>query len=873
MKASLAVFALALVACNVEPPDLPPLDASFPDAQPFPDSGPKDAGEDAGTIDARPVTCGSSDHCADGDRCARPLTGTSTTDLGLCKGADRLTSVCTGDSECTGGVCTAHGFCAPAAALVTVDSEGAVSLISACTGDLDCGPAGICDETAGACARCTTNGDCPRELACQDGACVERPTCSTDLHCFPRNQCMSQRCVRESTCRTDGGDSPGNAIALEAALYQELAICNDREEGWFAFDLFGREGARIALTSTRTEATMSMELFDDVGDRIEGVRWLSLPGIQVAEIPAPGFDDGGTALERRLRIRVTSRDHTGRYDLDLARVTPLCPGDALDQYGDRARSRALPIEGNRTYLAVACPFDEDFLRLDADAGDQVVLEAAFAGSGTDLDLVAYAGTATLAEGRATNTSTETLDTGRIASAGSLLLRAVPRQAPSGGQAYQLAVTRFLDSFFDACNDAPDLPLVNGAASVSGDLAAAVDLGAPRCDNNRYADPSRRDLLYRITPPSAPSLLRAMITPDPASNGEITAAIVDACGTPNATTLYCDSAELPRRALMIEELLDDTAPLYLLVSSNLEDARFDLDLLIEPVALPPNNACAGAIEIVQSGQIEISTYGATNTVEATGPACGLADGQAQGPDAFYLVRVSGGERAAIELEGPRDGLIWGALDCARMTETCTVAQPISYANPVAQVALSPAADTTFFLAVDGLSAEDRGIFDLRTIIDPQCLEASDCNGALRCDDYRCVPVPSNDTCAGAQLVTLDAEGRATVVASTGAANDNIDPTCLGQSDRDVVYRVDLPLDRTSLTARVVEARFDPALAIRRSQCEASLEEVCNDDVRFPDEPQILLPEVTWIQPAAGTYYVIVDAFAGSGTFTLQIEAQE
>jgi hypothetical protein len=686
---------------------------------------------------------------------------------------------------------------------------------------------------------------------------------------------MSQRCVRNSSCRTDGGDSITTAILLEPALYRDLGLCSDRDEGWFAFTISGREGARIALTSTASEATMVMELADDLGAPIEEARWLSLPGLTVAEISPPGVDGSGVNRELRIAIRISSLDQTGRYHLELQRVTPLCPGDALDQYGDRSPSRALPLEGNRSYVAAACPGDVDFLRLDAEADDQILLAASFAGSGTDLDLAAFAGTATLALGDATNTSSEALDTGRLAAATPVLLRASPKQAPSGGQPYRLDVTRYLASFFRECRDAPALPLVNGAASVQGDLTAATDLGAPICGNGRYAEPRRNDRLYRIVPPVAPSLLRATITPNADSNSEVTAAIVDACGAPDAATLFCESAELPRRAVVIERQLEDTAPLFLLVSSDgsAEDMVFDLELLIEPVTIPPNNSCAGAVEITAGGELEVSTYGATNTVEATGAACGLFDDDAQGPDAFYLLRLSGGERAALELSGPRDGLIWSALDCARMTETCTTAQEISYENPVAQIAFSPLADTTFFIAVDGLDMDDRGIFELRTILAPECLAANDCSGALRCDDYRCVPVPANDTCAGAEPVVLDAGGRATIVASTGAANDNISPTCLGQSDRDVVYRVDLPIDATSLTARVVEARFDPALAIRRSQCEASLEEACNDDVRFPEEPQILLPEVTWFQPPAGTYYVIVDAYAGSGTFTLQIEALE
>jgi hypothetical protein len=652
-------------------------------------------------------------------------------------------------------------------------------------------------------------------------------------------------------------------------------LCGDRGVAWWSFELAGRDGARIALTSTRSEATIVMDLFDESGAIVPGARWLSLPGLTVVEVPAPGFADDGTSLSQTLRIRVQSLDHAGRYDLDLLRLVPLCPGDALDQYGDRDRARALPIEGNRSYLAAACPDDDDFLRIDAEADDQILLAASFGGFDADLDLAAYAGTATaaLALAESTSTSTETLDTGRLTEPASVVLHAFSKQAPSIGQDYVLDVTRFLGTFFRECNEVTDVPLVNGMASVQGDLTSAVDLGAPLCENDLYAATRRNDLLYRVTPPSAPSLLRALITPGPESTSEVTAGLVSACADPEAETIFCDSAELPRRAVVVEELLLDTRPVHLLVSSDgsVKDMTFDLDLVIEPVTVPPNNACAGAVEIASSGDIGVSTYGATNTVEATGFACGLFDGEAQGPDAFYLLRLDGGERAALELDGPLDGLLWIATDCGQMTATCTTAESISYENPVAQVALTPQNDATFFVAVDGLAMDDRGTFELRTVLDPECLAARDCPSNLRCDDYRCVPVPANDICAGAEAITPDAEGRAEIVASTGAANDNLALTCLAQSDRDVVYRIDLPVDHSSLTARIVEARFDPALAIRRSQCEASLEEVCNDDVRFSEEPQILLPEVTWVQPAAGTYYVIVDAYAGSGTFTLQIEA--
>lgn len=884
-------LAMLLLACDVESPVLPDLDASVTDARTR-DGGPKDGGlEDAGpaacTEDdeceagqfcdgdrcrARPVTCTFTPDCAPGDLCARPLSASSTTGIGLCKGPDRIRTYCAADTDCGGLRCTAAGACGPAA-VAAVEGGTSIGLVPACGEDTDCGPVGLCDPVAGACTACTSNADCPRQLVCSGGLCTERATCGTDLHCFPENQCMGGACVRASVCQPDGGDTEESATPLDEAYYEGL--CGVREENWFSFTQSGRDGARIVLTSTPGLATFDLEVLGRDLAPIDGAGRLDLPGVTVVQVPAAGYEDDGSPISRELLLFVGPRDQAGYYDLRVERISPLCPGDTLDIYGDTDPAEALPIAGNRTYSLSACPLDEDYLRLDVDADDQVSLFAEFGGSNTDLDLKIFSGSSTtpLAAGLGTDTSTESVDTGRIQAAGTLTLEAAPKLAPSGGQPYTLDVTRVLGARFRACRDAVDLPLVNGAASVSGDLSAEADLGSPRCDDpDRYAPAGRHDALYKITPPSAPSLLRALITHTADSDGVLTLAILDRCEEDTSASL-CDSAALPRRALQIEHELTSTDPVYLLVSSDgtAEDVVFDMDVLVEPLTLPPNNACAGAITLPGTSEIDVSTYGAANEVEFTGAACGFFDGDAAGPDAFYRISVGAGERAALELTGDLGGVLWVATDCGRMTSTCTAATDLGIGSPVAQVSLAPSGPATYFIAVDGLYEEDQGLYRLRTVREPElvCLRDTDCAGALRCDDYQCAPVPANDTCAGAEVVTLDAQGRATIQASTGAANDRLFPSCLGTSSRDVVYQVSLPTDYSSLTARVVEARFDPALAIRKEQCEASLDERCNDDVRFPE---ILLPEVTWEQPAAGTYFIIVDAYAGSGTFTLEIEAR-
>jgi hypothetical protein len=42
--------------------------------------------------------------------------------------------------------------------------------------------------------------------------------------------------------------------------------------------------------------------------------------------------------------------------------------------------------------------------------------------------------------------------------------------------------------------------------------------------------------------------------------------------------------------------------------------------------------------------------------------------------------------------------------------------------------------------------------------------------------------------------------------------------------------------------------------------------CNDDVVFK---KLVLPDATVMNPPAGTYYIIVDGFAGKGPFTLEV----
>jgi hypothetical protein len=129
----------------------------------------------------------------------------------------------------------------------------------------------------------------------------------------------------------------------------------------------------------------------------------------------------------------------------------------------------------------------------------------------------------------------------------------------------------------------------------------------------------------------------------------------------------------------------------------------------------------------------------------------------------------------------------------------------------------------------------------------------CNGSI---DEGCTS--SNDTCAGATPITLNA-GRTTVTGSTAAATS--DDTCA--SGNDVWYRFSLA-QREVVFLNTYGTSFDTKLGLRAGSCGAATTN-CTDDTCG-----MLQTEVT-VTLDAGTYYILVEAFSGiGGDFTLNIE---
>jgi hypothetical protein len=865
----LAAAALA-AGCTVEPEPLPPMEG-------ITDGGVADTGVTDGGLSCRrgQTTCPSGQYCTDEDECApRPVSCTLTPDCApgdVCLNG-RCTVhelACDEESDCAGSdTCIAAGYCS-----ASLTREGSLGVV--CGSGPECGPGGICSN--GACSGCADDRDCG-SLRCFFGSCLERSPCAGDSQCFAGNSCEMTECARPTdVCVPDpGNDDPSSSTLLKEAYVKGLTICG-QDFDYYKIFLPERTGVQIAITSTRAQATLSAVVSNEEGGQIEGAATLALPGIIVIDVP--GQNESSTVT-----LELSSIDTNAEYAIDVHHHPLGCAGDLLDIYGDSTRTRATVI-GAGTFGLVACGRDDDWIELDLSPGDALIAAAAWDGAvGADLDLEVYGPTGLLiAEGLSTATATETLATDRIAAGGRVAVRVFSKRAPSAGVPYSLQLARTLGTRFSACETPAEIRLSNGTSgsgSVLGTLSGAADLGSPACeDDSRASAPERGDLIYRVDLPVAGSVLRATlvqtaststVTPTPRT-ATVSIALLEDC-LDELSVVACEASPRPLRPTSLVLTREAAGPVYLMISSDgapNERIDFRLDVEVEVPGPPVNDTCSAAIELSGTTTIDASTFGAENDAAlATSGVCG-ASGLGAGPDRFYRLSLSTGDRAALELTGPRGGFLWIGTDCAMLTQTCTVADSIEVGDP-ARVVLAPRLASNYVVTVDGRAASHVGDYQLRVIRRPelQCTGDQECVPPLRCDDYACTGVPANDTCPGTPIAL--STGVTEIRGSTGAANDNFRLTCAVSAGRpDVVYQVTVPPGHSRLVARIVEANWDPILAIRSPSCASAAEDnelACVDDVRYPD---LILPEAEIANPS-GTYYIIVDAYAGEGPFLMEIE---
>lgn len=864
---------LATPACEIETPTLPDLvDAGTPAIDAGPDAGPADGGSpdcriQPGTCDAnrfcasdgtcQPVDrpCDDSHACAPGDVCVIGPMATTSTAAGRC--GDRP-GRCTPGADCPGGVCWAIGLCGPRTTSAEVVA-GELLPVAHCTTGSDCGPGGLCRNQR--CAACLTRADCPGELRCGEaGRCVEAATCQTDAQCFPANTCAAgSRCARRTDgCQPDpANDDPASAQEIGPGVYLERSICGD-DEDWYAVELTEGQGVRFVVVTEPDAFTPVVTVRDPAGEQGEHVNRIELPGRTAVDVSGVNV---GEQNPRKVLLGVASRDQSGAYTLHVDVRAGACAADTLDLYGEEPPSS---VPTNVQFDRRLCPLEEDTVTFGVQTGDRI--------EATATPRMGVVPTLQLTGGSTGAQAAGRVVAGPYTDSAQVTLTARLGAAPSAGQRYTVALDRSLGTRFNACRNPP--PLVSGQPETVN-LATAVDLGLPRCPAGPegapgYAPPARHDAVFLLDVETAPALVTATAVQTAGSAARVAIAALTQC-TDERSTRMCDVSPLPRRAAELEFVAPDAGPVFLLVSSDAgrEDVQVELTARAEPLSSPANDLCVNATSLAGADRLDSSTYGAANNDELLDDVtCGSA-GIGRGPDRFYSLTVPGQGRAAVELYGPRGSFLWAGRRCDLMTATCTAAQARDDTNQIPKLTFSPRVQETYFIAVDGRSAQDVGRSELRVIERAECLDDDDCGSGLACDDYVCRIPPSNDDCPG-QVVTLDANGFARRTGSTGAARDALSLSCVANPRLpDVVYGVEVPEGSSEFTARVVDATFDPALGVRLNLCSSPVGEFCNDDLQGPDA---YLPEVRIEEPTAGFYYVVVDGQAGRGTFTLELQVR-
>jgi hypothetical protein len=644
------------------------------------------------------------------------------------------------------------------------------------------------------------------------------------------------------------------ATPLPQASIGGLTVCG-LDVDWYRLDLDRFQGARVAiLTSSSADQSFPAvfaRVTDETGAPIAGaVGALGLPGLTLLEITG--------ANEAREVYLSVSANTTAQYALDFESIDGLCAGDYFDLYGDRDPESAPVVSPNTELQLRACIDDIDLVRTPIQEGDQlsVSLESEDTGAHWAVAIRGDSGQV-LASQIVTSTVTAPLISPTSAGNELWVIEAATGPAPSFGQDYTVQLARRLG----ACTTASPI-----SASASASLASETNLGLLPCA--RTVPESNPDRIFQVVPPRVPSLLRASVRPANPSTGVAAIALLADCQL-SAFPLACDRAIEDGGEASVETMIDSPSPIYLMVSSADPTADLIVDVTFDE---DDNFTCLG--------DRPVSTFAATNTTELLeGNSCGFF-GDGGGPDRFFSLPLGPGDVAVLTLNHASGaatdsrGFLWVGTDCSQLTETCVAADILSPGHP-AQVVLEPESPTNYVIAVDGLSPDDAGEYTLGTFINPMCLGHTEC-GPLRCgDQFACEPPPPNDVCDGEVLV-LDAAGRASLRGTTGTAMNSYatstsgDCGGLGDTAPDVVYQLVLATPASSLRARITDTGWDPLLSIRSGLCaDESAEIACQDDEDF--SAGRLLPDMTLSNVAAGTYFLIVDAFDGDGPFTLEVEA--
>lgn len=333
-----------------------------------------------------------------------------------------------------------------------------------------------------------------------------------------------------------------------------------------------------------------------------------------------------------------------------------------------------------------------------------------------------------------------------------------------------------------CESAVPLVFASDRATAHGQLALATDAVTSTCGGTGN---DATWLLELAEPRRVKANLQAF------AGASISLVAEGACAEMTDAACVAATATGTARPTAALDVYAVPAGRWILVvdGGSVREGAFDLTVDLGEALFPPeNDACDGALGLVetQSGDLR----GARGDFR---PQCTPASHA--GGDAVYRLTVVGEDEVTLELNASFDAAI------AVTDGPCGTGATLACADgPRAKVVLPALSTGEYYVWVDAFT-NGTGTYTLTSTRAPAA------------------PLPANDACADAELVTLGTEP-VTVTGSTRRALDDLAPsacvpagtsTPLDVDGPDVVYAVDVPAGRT-LRAVLTPSAFDGAIYV-------------------------------------------------------------
>lgn len=391
---------------------------------------------------------------------------------------------------------------------------------------------------------------------------------------------------------------------------------------------------------------------------------------------------------------------------------------------------------------------------------------------------------------------------------------------------------------DNCSGAQLITFANDAAMVSGTTVNAFNDGAPlSCSADAAFNP---DVYYTFTL-TAPHDVRVTVGTPTTSSLVPAVGITTTCGaSTGARGCGTGGGQFTARALQ-------PGTYFVVVDGDGTDTgEFTLDLaLLPPTAVPTNDTCAMAtpLAVNASQSIDVNLLTADYT-----PTCA---GSAAGGDAVYTFTTTQAQKVtltATSVNGSDGVLSLRGAACAMASSEVQCSDESGGGSDEILIEKNLPAGT-YFVVLTAYRA-NLGEFGLSLALDAPVLP------------------PANDTCAGAEMVTLTG-GTATRNVDLSAANADYSPDCRTSSTGgDVVYAVEVPGGQT-LTVSAMGMGVDSVVQINGATCDlmGGMPLECSDSTYSGDTETA----TTTNSGATATYFVVIKAYSSSGpvdvTFTV------